>query len=181
MKMVSRTLLLTTLALSLAALPLLADATQPSGPELRPAPTGGTAAGGTTAAPAGDKAGEPVAGGSQEKKNDGTGQKPPEGGGGLFGGQGSFLFVAFGAILLMVLWSGRARKKQEAKRKELLNSLKKGDKITTIGGMIGTVIEVKEDEVTVKVDDNARVKFARWAIRGVGEEAKSENPDDKKK
>ena len=63
----------------------------------------------------------------------------------------------------------------------MLNELKKGDKITTIGGIVGTVIEVRDDEVTVKVDEtnNIRMKFARWAIRGVGATAKSEKGDEK--
>jgi preprotein translocase subunit YajC len=78
---------------------------------------------------------------------------------------------------------GRGRRKQEAKRKEMLSNLKKGDKIVSIGGIIGTVIEAKPEEITVKVDEtnNVRMKFARWAIRGVGEDAKTTSPDDDKK
>jgi preprotein translocase subunit YajC len=84
--------------------------------------------------------------------------------------------VLIGGFILLYWWSNRSRRKQEAKRKEMLSSLKKGDKVTSIGGIIGTVIEVREDEVTVKVDEtnNVRMRFARWAIRGVGEEAKTE-------
>jgi preprotein translocase subunit YajC len=60
----------------------------------------------------------------------------------------------------------------------MLSSLRKGDKITTIGGVVGTVMEVRDDEITVKVDEsgNVRMKFARWAIRGVGDLAKVESP-----
>jgi preprotein translocase YajC subunit len=49
-------------------------------------------------------------------------------------------------------------------------NLKKGDKITTIGPVAGTIVEMREKDVTVKIDEsaNTRVKFARWAIRGVG-------------
>ena len=63
----------------------------------------------------------------------------------------------------------------------MLSSLKKGDKVTSIGGIVGSVIEIREDEITVKIDEtnNVRMKFARWAIRGVGAEAK-EDPQDKK-
>jgi preprotein translocase subunit YajC len=64
-----------------------------------------------------------------------------------------------------------------------VDNFKKGDKITTIGGVIGTVVEVREDEVMVKTDEsaNVRMKFARWAIRGVGEDARTTSPDDDKK
>jgi len=91
------------------------------------------------------------------------------------------LFLMLGAFVLLYLVMGRSRRKQEAKRKEMLASLKKGDKVTSIGGIVGTIIEIKEDEVTVKVDEsnNVRMKFARWAIRGVGEESKAD-PSQKK-
>jgi preprotein translocase subunit YajC len=84
-----------------------------------------------------------------------------------------------GGFILLYVWMGRSRRKQESKRKEMLAALKKGDKVTSIGGIVGTVIEVREDEITVKVDEtnNVRMKFARWAIRGVGEAAKTQGPE----
>ena len=78
-----------------------------------------------------------------------------------------------------MFWSSRGRRKQETKRKEMLASLKKGDKVTSIGGIVGTIIEVRDDEVVAKIDDNVRVRFARWAIRGTGEEAKTTTPEQK--
>ncbi len=98
-------------------------------------------------------------------------------------GPDMYLFVILlGGVVLMWIWMGRGRRKQEAKRKEMLSNIKKGDKIVSIGGVIGTVIEAKPEEITVKVDEtnNVRMKFARWAIRGVGEEGKT-NPDQDKK
>ncbi len=79
-------------------------------------------------------------------------------------------------LFLMMWWSSRSRRKQEAKHKEMLANLKKGDKVTSIGGIRGTVIETRDDEVLVKVDEtnNIRMRFARWAIRNVGEEARGE-------
>ncbi|MDP6635259.1 MAG: preprotein translocase subunit YajC [Phycisphaerae bacterium] len=92
------------------------------------------------------------------------------------------MFLLIGAMLLMFIFMGRGKRKNEAKRKEMLAALKKGDKVTTIGGIIGTVMEVRDDEVTVKIDEgsNARMRFARWAVRGVGSDAKTEEPEDKK-
>ena len=46
----------------------------------------------------------------------------------------------------------------------MLASMKKGDKIVTIGGIRGTVAVVKESTVIVKVDDNARIEFSKNAI-----------------
>ena len=100
---------------------------------------------------------------------------PPKG---LFGG--NYLpFVMMGGLVLLFLWMSRNRRKQAAKRKEVLSALKKGDKVTTIGGIVGTIIETRETEITVKVDEtnNVRMHFARWAIRGVGDEAKTEDPN----
>jgi len=94
----------------------------------------------------------------------------------------NFIFILLGGMVLIWFLTSRSRRKQEAKRKEMLANIKKGDRVTSIGGIIGTVADVREDEVTVKVDENnnVRMKLARWAIRGVGEEAKAERPEDSK-
>ena len=91
-----------------------------------------------------------------------------------------FLPLMIGLLILMWIWMGRSRRKEQQRRKEMLESLKKGDKVTTIGGIIGTIIEIRDDEITLKVDEsaNVRMKFARWAIRGVGPTSKSENPQE---
>ena len=102
---------------------------------------------------------------------------------GGWGGQMPMLLGLVALMILMFWWTGRSRRRQEAKRKELLGSLKKGDKITTIGGIIGTVVEVRENEVVVKTDEssNVRTKFARWAVREVGDGPKGDvHPDEKK-
>jgi len=82
--------------------------------------------------------------------------------------------VMIGGLVLLFVFMGRKPRQQEKKRREMLANLKKGDKVTSIGGIIGSVMEVRENEVTVKVDEtsNTRVKFLRSAIRGVG------TPDD---
>jgi len=86
-----------------------------------------------------------------------------------------FWVMIAGAVVLFYIMS-RSRKKQEAKQKQMLSSLKKGDKVTTIGGIIGTAIEVRDDEVVIKVDENSntRMKFARWAVRNIGEPGKTD-------
>ena len=86
-----------------------------------------------------------------------------------------------GVFVLFYVWMGRGRKKEQKKRAEMLSTLKKGDKVTTIGGVTGIVMEASADEVVIKVDEasNTKIRFARWAIRGVGEDSKAENTSKK--
>jgi preprotein translocase subunit YajC len=60
----------------------------------------------------------------------------------------------------------RPMRKQEHDRKTLADNLKKNDKVLTASGILGTVVSVSEteDEVTVKVDDNTRVKMIKSSI-----------------
>ncbi len=76
--------------------------------------------------------------------------------------------VAFYFFLL------RPKNKQEKQRVAMLSSLKKGDRIQTIGGILGTVVESRDDEVVVKVDEtsNTKITFSRSAIHRVHEEVK---------
>jgi preprotein translocase subunit YajC len=71
------------------------------------------------------------------------------------------IFVIF--FLVMIL---PARRQEEKARKALLANLKKNDKVLTTGGIYGTVVAIseKEDEVTVKVDDNVRLKMVKSSI-----------------
>ncbi len=111
-------------------------------------------------------------------------RKPPGdgGGGGLFNQGNMFLFIILGVFVLMMVFSSRSRKKQENKRKEMLGGLKKGDKIITIGGVLGTVMEARDNEIVVKVDEqnNIRMRFSKWAVRAVGEGIASAEPEEKR-
>ena len=93
-----------------------------------------------------------------------------------------FIIIMLGGFFLLYMFMGRSRRKQETRRRQMLASLKKGDKAVTVGGIIGTIIELRQDEITIKVDEtnNIRMRFARWAVRGVGEEVKAEKPEQKK-
>ena len=55
------------------------------------------------------------------------------------------------------------KKKKEAN--EMRNALKVGDNITTIGGIVGDVVSVKEDNIVIETGaDKVRVEFAKWAV-----------------
>ena len=93
--------------------------------------------------------------------------------------QGSWmLLLMLGGFMVLWIFMGRTRRKQMAKRREMLSALKKGDKVLTASGILGTVMEVRGNEVVVKVDENnnVRMRFARWAIHSVGEAASEEPP-----
>ena len=59
---------------------------------------------------------------------------------------------------------------EKKKREELMGELKKNDKVVTIGGIIGTIADVGEDRVTLKVDDNTRIKLRKSGIHSRYEE-----------
>ena len=57
--------------------------------------------------------------------------------------------------------------KQKRKTQEMLNSLKKGDRVVTSGGIYGTIQGVEPEVVYLKIAENVKVKVARSAITGV--------------
>ena len=89
-----------------------------------------------------------------------------------------FMFIMLGGFVLLWMFMSRGRKKREAKRREMLSELTKGDKVVTIGGICGTIIETTETEITLKVGENNRMKMARWAIRMAGQEAQDDTKND---
>ncbi|MBS4913934.1 MAG: preprotein translocase subunit YajC [Veillonella sp.] len=61
----------------------------------------------------------------------------------------------------------RPQKKQQKARNELLNNLKRGQKIVTIGGIYGTITELHEDYVILEVAEKVQMKFARSSVGSV--------------
>ncbi|MBM4099726.1 MAG: preprotein translocase subunit YajC [Planctomycetes bacterium] len=76
------------------------------------------------------------------------------------------MVVLLGAMILFSFVSARREKK---KRAALLDNIKKHDKVLTIGGVVGTVVEMKDDAVVLKVDEtsNTRITFTKTAISQV--------------
>ncbi len=73
--------------------------------------------------------------------------------------------VTFGLVFLIFYFLIiRPQQKRQRDTKKMLEALKKGDRIVTIGGIRGTITSVKTDFVVVKVDDNTKVQFSRSAI-----------------
>ena len=87
------------------------------------------------------------------------------------------LFPLMIGIIILYLFVFRGKKQQDRKRQDMLNQLKRGDRVQTIGGILGTVIEARESEVVVKVDEssNTKMRFTRSAIhRVLDEDGKAE-------
>ena len=96
-------------------------------------------------------------------------------GGGGAGGQGqppSGMIFMVGIMLFMGIFfflTARSSKKEKQKKADLLNNLKKNDRVLTIGGILGTVVSVKDNEVVLKVDEatNTRKTFLKRSIQQV--------------
>lgn len=82
----------------------------------------------------------------------------------LFGGSGGILMlVVMVAVFYFLLIRPENKRKKEAEN--MRSSVKTGDQITTIGGIVGTVVSVKEDKIVIETSaDQVRVEFVKWAI-----------------
>ena len=82
--------------------------------------------------------------------------------------QGLFL-AAIAAMAAFMIFSSMFGRKDKKQRQQLLDNLKKNDRVMTIGGMIGSVVSTTPEEVVLKVDESANVKitFVRSAIKTV--------------
>ena len=94
------------------------------------------------------------------------------------GGMGStiIMMVAMLGIFYFMLIRPENKRKKEAEA--MRSAVKKGDKITTIGGIVGTVVDIKEDKIVIETSaDQVRIEFAKWAISSnetAAENAKAE-------
>jgi preprotein translocase subunit YajC len=78
----------------------------------------------------------------------------------------------------------RPQQKRQKTRTQMLNSLKKGDKVVTIGGLHGTIVDITDDTVVLRVNDVTKLTFDRSAVNSVTASAaassKSEKSEEKK-
>lgn len=85
---------------------------------------------------------------------------------------GGSMYTSLILIVVMVLvfyFIGvRPQKKQEKETQKMRDSLTVGDEITTIGGIVGKVVNVREDMIFIETgSDRTKMKIARWAIRSI--------------
>ena len=73
------------------------------------------------------------------------------------------MLVAMFAIMYFMMIRPENKRKKEAE--QMRSSVKKGDKITTIGGIVGTVVDVKENNIVIETSaDQVRIELAKWAL-----------------
>lgn len=71
-------------------------------------------------------------------------------------------------VLFMWLFIYRPQKKQQQKENEMRNSLEIGDEVTTIGGIVGRVVAIKEDTFVLETgSDRTKIRFRRSAIQSI--------------
>jgi len=86
------------------------------------------------------------------------------------------LIAIFAIFYFLVL---RPQSKKAKDHQKMLSELKKGDDVSTQGGIIGRITGIKDNEVTLQVQEGVRVRFLRSAITGVytGDAPKSDKSD----
>ncbi len=70
------------------------------------------------------------------------------------------------ALIFVVMWFFmiRPQRKQQKELQNFRDSLKKGDKVVTVGGIYGTVAEIKENTVLIEVDNNVKIRVSKNAL-----------------
>ena len=101
---------------------------------------------------------------------------PADGGGGGLTGTLVMFALIIGVFYLMIL---RPQQKRQKERQRLLESVKKGDKVVTAGGLHGMVAGLDEKTVLLQVGDNVKMKFERSSIASILKEAETESREAK--
>lgn len=104
---------------------------------------------------------------------------PPQQPGGL-GGLGGMLFPLLAMGLIFYFLVIRPQSAEKKRRAQMLTKIKKNDRVVTIGGIVGTVALVRDDEITLKVDEsnNTKITFTRSSVQRVTAAGSAENSDD---
>ena len=69
------------------------------------------------------------------------------------------------ALVFVIMWFFmiRPQRKQQKELEQFRSSLKKGDKVVTIGGIFGTVVEVKDGYILMEIDNNVKIRVSKNA------------------
>ena len=88
------------------------------------------------------------------------------------------IYLAMFAIIIGMMWfSSRAQKKQEREIAEMRDGLQVGDEITTIGGIIGKIVSVKEETCMIETGrDKTRIRILKSAVKTVDVKAEDAQP-----
>ena len=80
-------------------------------------------------------------------------------------GMGSLLIPLVVMVALMYFMMIRPENKRKKQAEEMRSSLKKGDQITTIGGIVGKIVQVTDENIVIETsDDRVRMELTKWAV-----------------
>ena len=81
------------------------------------------------------------------------------------GGMGGTIVMMLAMLGIFYFMLIRPENKRKKEAEQMRSSVRKGDKVTTIGGIVGTVVDVKENNIVIETSaDQVRVEFAKWAL-----------------
>ena len=81
------------------------------------------------------------------------------------GGMGSTMIMMVMMVAIFYFMLIRPENKRKKEAEQMRSSVRTGDKIITIGGIVGTVVNVKEDKIVIETSaDRVRIELAKWAI-----------------
>ena len=98
------------------------------------------------------------------------------------GAEGSSMIIMIVLMFaIMYFLMIRPENKRKKKAQEMRDSLKKGDVITSIGGIVGKIVQVNKDTIIIETsEDRVRMELTKWAVSSVGVQT-GEQPDQPKK
>lgn len=80
------------------------------------------------------------------------------------------MFVVLGLVFYFLLW--RPQKKQQKETENMRSSVERGDVITTIGGIVGRVIVIKDEDILIETSgDKTKIQIQKWAVRSIEKKA----------
>ncbi len=75
------------------------------------------------------------------------------------------MILLFGVMYFLLI---RPQKKREKKQKDMINAVREGEEIVTIGGISAKIININDDDLTIETSiDKTKILIKRWAIREV--------------
>lgn len=92
------------------------------------------------------------------------------------GGGGMFSTIIMFALIIVIFYFMilRPQQKRQKEREALLSSMKKGDKVITVGGIHGTIVGMEDKTVLVQIAENVKVKYEKSSIASITRSADGE-------
>jgi preprotein translocase subunit YajC len=100
----------------------------------------------------------------------GTSGAPGQSGGGAFGGL-LMILIIFGIFYFLLV---RPQMKRQKEHNKMIESVKKGDRVVTTGGIHGTIVGVKDDIAVLKIADEVKVEVSKSCVAAIKERSSGE-------